>query len=268
MDNSPILKIVINSRDITERKRLDEVRLALAREKELNEMKTRFFSMASHEFRTPLSTALAAAQLLDHSSGAWEDSDKRKRNLERIQNSIKNLVQLLDDILTINRAETGKLEFNPNAKDVLICSRRIIEEMQLSNENQHTIEFICQDEHTMADVDERLWASIMTNLLSNAIKYSPNNGKIICSLTFNGGVIQLQIRDWGLGISIADKKQLFEPFYRGQNVKHLAGTGLGLVVVKKCIDLHSGSINIDSEPGQGTTVTVLIPQRQLSTNKA
>ena len=262
VDNSPIPKIVINSRDISERKRLDEVRLALEREKELNEMKTRFFSMASHEFRTPLSTALAAAQLLDHSSEAWEDSDKRKRNLERIQNSIKNLVQLLDDILTINRAETGKLEFNPGPNDLLLFSRRIVEEMQLSNENQHTIEFICQDENAIADVDERLWTSIMTNLLSNAIKYSPNNGKIICSLTFSGGTTQLQIRDWGLGISIADKKQLFEPFYRGQNVKHLPGTGLGLVVVKKCVDLHDGNIDIQSEPGQGTTVTVLIPQSQ------
>ena len=134
--------------------------------------------------------------------------------------------------------------------------------MQLSDEEQHTIEFICQDENAIAEVDERLWTSIMTNLLSNAIKYSPTNGKIICSLTFSGGTTQLQIRDWGLGISIADKKQLFEPFYRGQNVKHLPGTGLGLVVVKKCVDLHSGNIDIQSEPGQGTTVTVVIPQSQ------
>ncbi|MGK7953886.1 MAG: PAS domain S-box protein, partial [Crocosphaera sp.] len=112
IDDTPEPRIVVNSRDITERKRLEEIRLALEKEKELSTLKTRFFSMASHEFRTPLSTALAAAQILENSSHTWNNEEKRLRNLHRIQNSVKNMVQLLDDILVINRAEAGKLEFN------------------------------------------------------------------------------------------------------------------------------------------------------------
>jgi PAS domain S-box-containing protein len=259
VDSIPPAKIVINSRDITERKRLDEVRLALEQERELSAIKTRFFSMASHEFRTPLSTILAATQLLETSPGAWENTEKRHRNLCRIQDSVKNLVQLLDDILTINRAETGKLEFNPQLLDLEKICRQLMEEMQLTANSQHTLNFVCRGGNTAAYVDEKLWRSIVANLLSNAIKYSPTGGQIQCSLTFEEDKIQLQIQDCGLGIPTDDQKQLFEPFYRGENVRHLAGTGLGLVVVKKCVDLHGGSINIASEPGKGTVVTVLLP---------
>ena len=255
----PPAKIFINSRDITERKRLDEVRLALEREKALSALKTRFFSMVSHEFRTPLSTVLAAAQLLESSTGAWENPEKRERNLRRIQDSVKNMVQLLDDILTINRAETGKLEFNPQWLDLEKFCRHFVEEMQLTAGVQHTLAFVCHGENTTTFGDEKLLRSILANLLSNAIKYSPTGGQVQCSLTFEPARIKLQIRDRGLGISTDDQTQIFEPFYRGKNVRHLAGTGLGLVVVKKCVDLHGGSIEIASEAGRGTTVTILLP---------
>jgi PAS domain S-box-containing protein len=259
VDDEPQPRIVINSRDITERKRLDEVRLALEREKELSALKTRFFSMVSHEFRTPLSTVLAAAQLLETSPHAWENPDKRERNLRRIQDSVKNMVQLLDDILTINRAETGKLEFNPQWLDIEEFCQQFVEEMQLSAGVQHSLLFICRGENTQAWVDEKLLRSILSNLLSNAIKYSPKGGQVQCSVICEGDSIQLQIRDQGLGILADDQKQLFEPFYRGKNVRHIAGTGLGLAVVKKCVDLHGGSIAIASEAGRGTTVTILLP---------
>ncbi|MFM6898726.1 MAG: ATP-binding protein, partial [Microcystis panniformis] len=253
-DASP--KIFINSRDITERKRLDEVRMALEREKALSALKTRFFSMVSHEFRTPLSTVLAAAQLLETSPGAWENPEKRERNLHRIQESVRNMVQLLDDILTINRAETGKLEFNPQWLDLEKFGRHLVEEMQLSAGSQHTLIFVCQETNTSVYVDEKLLRSILENLLTNAIKYSPTGGQVHCSITFLADAIQLQIRDRGLGISSEDQKQLFEPFYRGKNVRHIAGTGLGLVVVQKCVELHGGTIEIASVAGNGTTVTI------------
>ncbi len=255
----PPAKIFINSRDITERKRLDEVRLALEREKALSTLKTRFFSMVSHEFRTPLSTVLAAAQLLETSTGAWENPEKRERNLRRIQDSVKLMVQLLDDILTINRAETGKLEFNPQWLDLEKFCRHFVEEMQLTAGVQHTLVFVCHGENTTTYVDEKLLRSILANLLSNAIKYSPAGGQIQCSLTFEPAWVKLQIRDRGLGIPTDDQTEIFEPFYRGKNVRHLAGTGLGLVVVKKFVDLHRGSIEIASEVGKGTTVTILLP---------
>jgi PAS domain S-box-containing protein len=259
VDDVPEPRIVINSRDITERKRLDEVRLALAREKELSALKIRFFSMASHEFRTPLSTVLAAAQLLENSSGAGDNPDKWSRNLRRIQDSVKNMVQLLDDILTINRAETGKLEFNRAPLDLEKFCRQFVEEIQLSAGTQHTLTFVCQGKCTDACLDEKLLRSMLANLLSNAIKYSPKGGQVHFSLTFESDCLRFQIRDRGVGISPEDQKQLFEPFYRGKNVRHISGTGLGLVVVKKCVDLHGGSIAITSEVSKGTTAMIVLP---------
>ena len=259
IDNSPEPRIIINSRDITERKRLDEMRLALERERELSTLKTRFFSMASHEFRTPLSTALAAAQLIENSPNIWNQPDKRKRNLRRIQDAVKNMVQLLDDILTINRAETGKLEFNPKPLNLDQFCRQFVEEMQLSAGNEHKLVFSCEGEIISACLDEKLLRSILSNLLSNAIKYSPKGGQVCFSLQFSSNKAQIQISDRGIGIPSEDRQQLFEPFQRGKNVRRIPGTGLGLVVVKKCVDSHQGSINIDSEVNQGTTVTVILP---------
>jgi PAS domain S-box-containing protein len=245
--------------DITERKRLDEIRLALEREKELSALKTRFFSMASHEFRTPLSTALAAAQLLEDCQDEWDNSSKRLRNLQRIQGSVKNMVQMLDDILTINRAEAGKLEFNPKQLDLESFCGSFIEELRLSAGEMHKLTFTRQGKAVPGWVDERLLRSILANLLSNAIKYSPDGGNVHLALEFEPGTVILQVQDWGIGIPLTTQKQFFEPFHRGQNVRSISGTGLGLVVVKKCVDLHQGTINIISEVGVGTTCLVTLP---------
>jgi signal transduction histidine kinase len=177
------------------------------------------------------------------------------------------MVQLLDDILTINRAETGKLEFNPKPIALEKFCRQFVEEMQLSAGNQHTLTFVCQGEGNRVCLDEKLLRSLIANLLSNAIKYSPSGGKIHCFLKLEPDFVQLQIRDRGVGISSDDRKQLFEPFYRGKNVRHIAGTGLGLIVVKKCVDLHGGSIDIVSDLGKGTTVTIVLPLKQEVFNK-
>ncbi|MBD2569359.1 PAS domain S-box protein [Anabaena lutea] len=259
VDDSELTRIVVNSRDITERKRLEEVRIALEREKELSAMKIRFFSMASHEFRTPLSVTLAAAQLLENSPHAWQDDQKRTRNLHRIQDSVKNMVQLLDDILTINRAETGNLEFNPKWLDLEQFCRQFVEEIRLSDASQHTLTFICEGNWEQAYLDEKLLRSILGNLLSNAIKYSPENTQVDFYLIFEEREVIIKICDQGIGIPTNDQNELFEPFHRGKNVRNIPGTGLGLVVVKKCVDLHGGSLKIVSESGNGTTVTVILP---------
>ncbi len=263
IDDAPEPRIVINSRDITERKRLEEVRLALGKERELSAIKTRFFSMASHEFRTPLSTVLAAAQLLETSPNVWQDSAKRSRNLQRIQDSVKNMVQLLDDILTINRAETGKLEFNPKPMDLGRFCRQFVEEMQLSAGTNHTLIFNFQRSPVNAYLDKKLLRSILANLLSNAIKYSPQGGEVNITLTVNSNNATIEICDRGIGIPPEDLPQLFEPFHRGTNVRRLPGTGLGLVVVKKCIDMHGGNITLNSQTNKGTTVTVTLPLAQV-----
>ena len=259
VDNSELTQIFVNCRDITERKRLEEVRLALEKEKELSTMKIRFFSMASHEFRTPLSVALAAAQLLENSPYAWQDDQKRIRNLHRIQDSVKNMVQLLDDILTINRAETGNLEFNPTQLDLEKFCCQFIEEIRISDGSRHIINFVCEGNKKQAYLDERLLRSILGNLLSNAIKYSPENIQVEFYLIFKDREVIIKICDQGIGISINDQNQLFQPFHRGKNVRNIPGTGLGLMVVKKCVDLHEGSLNIMSESNHGTTVTVTLP---------
>jgi PAS domain S-box-containing protein len=246
-------------RDTTERKRLDEIRLALEREKELSAMKTRFFSMVSHEFRTPLSTALAAAQVLENSPAKWDNSTKRLRNLHRIQDAIRQMVQLLDDILTINRAETGKLAFNPQSLDLEYLCYELVEEMRLNVGKQHTLTFACQGTSSLINGDEKLIRSILANLLANGIKYSPQGGDVSLVLTFQPDRVQLMVRDRGIGIAPSDREHLFEPFYRGKNVRTIPGTGLGLAVVKKCVDLHQGKIEITSEVGAGTTCAVFLP---------
>lgn len=250
---------IINARDVTERKRLDEIRAALEREKELSALKTRFFSMASHEFRTPLSTILAAAQVLENCQDEWDHSEKRLRNLHRIQGSVKHTVQLLDDILTINRAETGKLDFNPKPLDLNLYCRRLIEEMQLSAGSQYTLTFTCHGTNIPVCLDEKLLRSILSNLLSNAIKYSPQGGDVHLTLEFKPRLVLLQVHDHGIGIPVDDQNQLFEPFHRGKNVRTIPGTGLGLVVVKKCVDLHQGTIRINSKVGIGTTCIIALP---------
>jgi PAS domain S-box-containing protein len=260
IDDAPKTRIVVTSRDISERKRLEEVRIALEQEKELNMVKTRFFSMASHEFRTPLSTVLAAAQVLENACSVSDNAQKQLRNLHRIQNSVKNMVQLLDDILTINRAETGNLEFNPKPIALEKFCRQFIEEIKLSTDTKHELKFTCHgQERINVCLDEKLLRSILANLLSNAIKYSPQASQIDLYLTFSLDKIEFQVQDRGVGILTEDRGEIFEPFYRGLNVRHLTGTGLGLVVVKKCVDLHGGSISIASEIGKGTTVKILLP---------
>ncbi len=257
-------------RDITERRKAEaelrkseEMRLALEKEKELTILKTRFFSMASHEFRTPLSTMLAATQILEScEDGLSIESEKKIRNLRRIKTSVKNMIQLLDDILTINRAETGNLEFNPKLIELEIFCFNLIEELRLSIGNQHHIIFTSESVFEQVFLDEKLIRSILTNLLSNGIKYSPSRSNVYVSLICNEDEILWEIKDEGMGISSEDQKRLFEPFCRGENVGNIPGTGLGLVVVKKCVNLHGGSINFQSELGIGTTFKVMIPVRR------
>jgi PAS domain S-box-containing protein len=256
--DSSVKYIISIGIDITDRQRAEEMRRALEQEQELSNLRLRFFSMASHEFRTPLSTILMSAQILESFSGEWSQ-EKRTRNLRRIEVAAKMMKQMLDDILTINRAETGKLEFNPTQLNLEQLCHRLVEEMRLYATPQHTLTFVsnCQDKTVCAD--ENLLHFILTNLLSNAIKYSPQGGEIQLVLMGEGGEISFQIHDRGIGIPQKDQPHLFEVFYRGENVRSIPGSGLGLTIVKKCVELHSGSISVRSEVGVGTTFTITIP---------
>ena len=249
-----------------------EVHKALTKEKELTELKSRFIAMASHEFRTPLTTIQSSAELLEYYSKKWAH-DKKLTHFHRIQTSVKHMTKLLNDVLIIGRAEAGKLTFNPAALDLESFCHNLVEELQLNDAHQHTIRFTCVRElenaniddslsspaQKLLDMDEMLLRQILDNLLSNAIKYSPQGSIIEFTLQYLSTQAVLQIRDQGIGIPPQDQPLLFESFHRAKNVGTIAGTGLGLAIVKKCVDIHKGQVAVESEIGVGTTFTITLP---------
>jgi PAS domain S-box-containing protein len=245
--------------DITERKRAEtEIRKALQQEKELNELKSRFVSMTSHEFRTPLSTILSSAELLEYYGQGWPE-DRKKRHLHQIQSAIKHMTQLLDDVLILGRSEAKKLEFTAEPVSLDGFCLEIIEDAKLNVDSRYKIKFARKGNCVNTIFDERILRQILNNLLSNAIKYSPKGGTILFSLSCKNDQAIFHIKDEGIGIPLEDQRLLFEPFHRGGNVANISGTGLGLTIVKNCVELYGGSLTFKSEPGKGTTFTVTLP---------
>lgn len=259
--------VVIDFRDITQYKRAEaEIRNALTKEKELNELKSHFVSTTSHEFRTPLATILSSADLLEHYSHKWVEH-KKVEHLHRIQTAAESMTKLLDDVLLVSKAEAGKLEFKPDTLDLAKFCCDLAQEMQLIAGTAHTINFGSQSQCINVCLDEKLLRHILTNLLSNAIKYSPQGGTVYFNLVCDQVSAIFSIIDNGIGIPAADRAQLFEFFHRGSNVGTASGTGLGLAIAKKAVDLHGGEITVASEVGVGTTFTVTIPlQKWVSTD--
>ncbi len=247
-------------RQTIQRQKAETIQRTLAQEKELSELKLRFFSMVSHEFRTPLSIILGSAQLLAESNNQQVLDEKRLKNVSRILSSAKLMTQLLTDILMLTRAEAGKLECQPKSLDLEYFCLNLIEDIQLSNAAKHPINFVSHTKITHANLDEKLLYSILGNLLSNALKYSPESTPIDFILSTEQKNVIFQIKDQGIGIDERQLAQIFEPFFRGTNVEMIVGTGLGLAVVKKCLELHKGKIFIESKLGVGTTFTVKITQ--------
>jgi PAS domain S-box-containing protein len=247
-------------RDAYERLRLahDDVSRALEKERELGELKSRFISMASHEFRTPLATILSSAELLEHYGHQWAE-DRKLDHLRRIESATKNMTLLLDDVLLVGKAEAGKLEFAPAPLDLERFCRDMAEELQLGAGAQHVLTLAVHGDGTRACMDEKLLRHILGNLLLNAIKYSPPGSTVRFELTCQAGQAGFVIQDAGLGIPPADLARMFEPFHRAGNVKGIPGTGLGLAIVKRSVDLHGGTISVTSALNQGTTIEVTLP---------
>lgn len=245
-------------RDITDRKRAEaEIRNALEKEKELSELKSRFVTMTSHEFRTPLTTILSSAELLEDYSSRWSE-DKKLLHLRRIILTVKHMTQLLNDVLLLGKAEAGKLQCSRSVFDVVQFCRVLVEEMQMITDS-HTITFNHQCGCGKVDLDEKLVRHVLSNLLSNAIKYSPRGGNVYFELACTQKEVIFRVKDEGIGIPDIDKVQLFESFYRASNVGTISGTGLGLTIVKQAVDLHGGKITVESEVGVGTTFLVSLP---------
>ncbi len=234
-----------------------EIRNALEIEKELNELKSRFISMVSHEFRTPLSTILFSVGLLENYGSKWPE-EKKLNHIHRIQSAVKKMTNLLEDVLTIGRAEAGKLEFKPIPLDLENFCRQLLEELEVTDEKKHQI-ILISSVTNWVELDEKLLQHILSNLLSNAIKYSPINSQIELEIKCENEWITFQVKDQGIGIPLEDQKHLFEDFHRAKNVGTISGTGLGLSIVKRSVELHGGQINVASQLGVGTTFTVIIP---------
>lgn len=259
------------ARDITEKKKIEtamlQVRIAeaakaetdrsLQQEKHLNEMKSKFISIASHEFRTPLTTILSSTELLRDYSYKWTD-DRKTQHFQRIVNSIKHMTELLNDVLLIGKAEAGKIEFNPHSIDAVNFCQELIEEIEIIT-NSHKIQFHCDRQYIHACMDEKLLRHIFSNLLSNAVKYSPKGGTINFELIVQLEKLIFKIQDQGIGIPQAELSQLFDTFHRASNVGTIPGTGLGLAIVKKSVEAHQGQITVESQVGVGTTFQVILP---------
>jgi PAS domain S-box-containing protein len=248
------------TRDITERKQIEvDIRKALTKEKELSELKTRFISMASHEFRTPLTTILASTETLERYRHKLPEA-KQQAVINRIKSSIHHIIGMLNDVLTIGKAEAGKLDCQPQPIHLKQFCNDVIEELQLAQKPPITpIEFIKIGAHYNYLADEKLLRHIFTNLLSNALKYSPEHQPVVFTLDTTGDEVIFRVQDQGIGISEEDQQQLFETFHRGRNVGNISGTGLGLVIAKRATIAHRGSISCTSQLGQGTTFTVTLP---------
>ncbi|CAG0932307.1 Sensor histidine kinase WalK [Thermoflexales bacterium] len=245
--------------DVTDRIQAEEeMRHALEQERELSNLKSRFVSLTSHEFRTPLTTILSSAEMLEHYSARWS-AERRQEHLQRIQASVKYMTGLLDDVLVVAKAEANRLEFVPGPLDLLKFCRDLLEEFELMDQANHTLIFKGEAECALVSMDEQLLRHIFSNLLSNALKYSPQGSTIRFDLTCQAGQAVFQIQDHGLGIPPEDQARLFETFHRARNVRNIAGTGLGLTIVKRSVDLHGGTIEVVSQVDRGTTVTVNLP---------
>ena len=239
------------------RQKSDEIHRLLLQEKELSDLKIQLFSMISHEFRTPLTVIFSASQLLEN--GLKDADQSSRKNLYRIQSSVKLMNQFLTDILILTRAESGNLSCRLEPLDIEAFCLNLVEDFQFINKNNTPIKFVSQGLMIRPYLDEKLLYSILSNLLLNAIKYSPTGAGISLILWKDSDRIVFQVRDHGIGIAEEDRGKIYEPFYRGQNVENIIGTGLGLAVVKKCVELHRGEIALDSQVDKGTSFTVKLP---------
>ena len=252
--------------DITDRKQAEaEIRKALEKERELSELKSRFVSTVSHEFRTPLSTILSSADLLEYYAGNWSIA-KQLEHVQRIQSAAVYMNNLLSDVLTLERNEISQA-LEPVAIDLRLFCDNLIAELSLNDQGQHQVVFQLEPagdrgqtpRAIAATMDKKLLRQILGNLLSNALKYSTLGAVIWFRLKMAGDHVQFEVQDQGIGIPLEDQERLFDPFHRGTNVGSTPGNGLGLSIVKKSVEIHGGTISLTSQLQVGTTVQVSLP---------
>lgn len=248
-------------RDITHRKQAEnEMRKALEKERELSELKSNFVTTVSHEFRTPLSTILSSADMLEFYAGECS-IEKQLEHIQRIQAASLNMKDLLSDVLVLERAEAKKVKFEPAPMNVLTFCENLVDEMRINDQNQHQLVF--EPQTTLPEIrgymDAKLMRQILTNLLSNALKYSPVGSTVTFRLGHDETNAYFEVQDQGIGIPASDQVRLFEAFHRATNVGMISGNGLGLAIVKQSVEFHQGKIHLMSRENEGTVVQVTLP---------
>jgi signal transduction histidine kinase len=249
--------------DITKRKLNEEKIIAqqveMEKGKEINDLKSRFVSMASHEFRTPLSTILSSVSLLSKYTST-EDQSKRDKHIDRIKSSVKTLTDILNEFLSLGRIEEGKVDMNPEIFDLVEFMNAINNEMSVLLKPGQ--KFIFNHKGNMQTyTDSNLLKHIMINILSNAIKFSPENASITIDTEVTSNHTKISITDNGIGIPAEDQVHLFERFFRATNVTNIQGTGLGLYIVCRYIEILKGTIKYTSEFEKGSTFKIQLPSK-------
>jgi PAS domain S-box-containing protein len=251
-----VIQAVIN--DITHRKNAEaELHRSIAREKELGQLKSSFVSMVSHEFRTPLGIIMSSAEILQDYLEQLEP-EERRNHLQSIHKNTRRMAELMEEVLLLGRFDAGRMICEPTPIDLPAVCARIVEEVEAATERSCPIEFQFNAPATPAKADERLMRHIFTNLLSNAVKYSERGATVEFVVERDDNNAVFRVRDHGIGIPESDQEGLFNAFHRGRNVGNRPGTGLGLVIVKRCVELHGGKISVESKMGEGTVVTVTL----------
>lgn len=243
--------------DITERIKAEQsTRFALEQQKELNELRSRFVAMTSHEFRTPLATILSSAELLKYYGDRMPASDKIDV-IQTIENGVQRMTRMLDRVLLLGKAEAQMLEFKPTLLDLVALGHTLVEDAKTQHPDcRCTLVTDFDVQPATGLYDEKLLGHIFGNLLSNAMKYSPQGGEVRFTMRREADQVVMQVSDQGIGIPTEEIPHLFESFHRASNVGEIQGTGLGLAIVKNSVDLHGGSIQVASAAGQGTSFTV------------
>jgi len=247
------------ARDMTEQRRLTEqLKNSLAEERELNTLKSNFISMVSHEIRTPLALILSSSEILSRYLDRLPP-EKQQRHLGTINEAVHRMASLVEDVLMFSRAESGRLEFKPAPLELNQLCIQLADETASAMNQRCPIRLALPTNPAEVRVDEALLRHILTNLLTNAVKYSPPGEAVWLEVRHANDQVLLSIQDHGIGIPEADVKRIFTPFYRSSNAAHIPGTGLGLVIVKRCVERHGGKIQIESREDSGTTVSVQLP---------
>ena len=252
---APYFVVVIQ--DITERKRAEaEVIKALQKERELIDLKSRFISMTSHEFRTPLAVIKSCGQLLQRYDWSREE---QLEQLNDIQSAVSHMTELLDDVLTLAKSDSGTLKFTPQSLDICEFCDKLLRQLQGSIARDRQLSWQVPQTPVMLNGDEKLLRQIFSNLVSNALKYSSIDKPVEIRLFQRGRELIYSVKDQGIGIPAGDLPRLFESFHRAKNVGTIPGTGLGLAIVQRCVDLHGGRVEVKSQVGVGTQIFVHFP---------